>query len=56
MMVMKSIECNPDCGFMIRSHEQEEVLSVAKIHAKIQHRLNPTFNELKKMMKSIKTI
>lgn len=31
---LKSIECDPKCGFMIRSHDEKEVINIAKEHAK----------------------
>ena len=51
-MNMKTIECDPKCGFMVRSHEEKEVMSIAKAHAKEKHGMNATDNDLKKMIKN----
>jgi predicted small metal-binding protein len=50
---MKSIECDPKCGFLVRSHDEKEVISIAKTHGKAKHNMSATDNDLKKMMKDI---
>ncbi len=49
---LKSISCDPACGFMVRSHDGKEVMELAKTHVKKAHKMNTTDAELKKMMKS----
>jgi predicted small metal-binding protein len=49
---LKSIECDPKCGFMVRSHDEKEVINIAREHAKKSHKLDATENDIKKMMKS----
>ena len=48
---LKSIECEPKCGFMVRSHDEKEVMSIAKTHAKSAHKMDTTDKDLRKMMK-----
>jgi predicted small metal-binding protein len=40
---LKKVECDPKCGFMIRSHDEKEVIAVAIEHAKKSH--NETLTE-----------
>lgn len=34
---LKSISCSPECGFMVRSHSEKEVLEVALDHHATAH-------------------
>ena len=40
---LKKVECDPKCGFMIRSHDEKEVIAAAIQHAKKSH--NETLSE-----------
>ncbi|MEJ2683520.1 MAG: DUF1059 domain-containing protein [Candidatus Sulfobium sp.] len=40
---LKKVECDPKCGFMIRSHDEKEVISAAIQHARKSH--NETLTE-----------
>jgi predicted small metal-binding protein len=48
---MASITCDPSCGFMVRSHDEHEVVDFAKSHVKKAHKMNTSDAELKKMVK-----
>ena len=49
---LKMITCDPKCGFMIRSHNEREVMGMAMRHAKDAHPdMNMSEMDLKKMMK-----
>jgi predicted small metal-binding protein len=37
---MKVGSCSPECGFMVRSHNESEVMEMLKTHAKKQHNMN----------------
>jgi predicted small metal-binding protein len=50
---MKQISCDPECGFMIRSHDETEVLGVAKKHIKEKHKMEATMDMLKSRMKAV---
>ena len=52
MEELKSITCDPACGFMVRSHDGKEVMDMARTHVKKAHKMNTSDSELKKMMKS----
>jgi predicted small metal-binding protein len=40
---LKKIECEPKCGFMVRSHDEKELVELAIKHAKKSH--NETLSE-----------
>jgi predicted small metal-binding protein len=50
--VLKSVSCNPACGFMVRSHDEKELVSIVKTHAKKAHKTDLTDKQIKDMMKS----
>lgn len=47
---LKKVECDPKCGFMIRSHDHKEIVKVAIDHAKKLHGMAITEKEVKGMM------
>lgn len=46
-----SIECDPKCGFMVKGHDEKEVLEIAKKHGKEKHKMDISDKDLKAMMK-----
>jgi predicted small metal-binding protein len=34
---LKSISCDPTCGFMVRSHDENELVEMIKAHGKKMH-------------------
>ena len=51
---LRQISCDPACGFMVQSHDEMEVLKMAREHAKKNHKeLKVTDAGLKKMMKLV---
>jgi predicted small metal-binding protein len=50
---LKAIECDPMCGFMVRSHDEKEVLDIAKNHVKLIHLKDVAIDELRGMLKTI---
>lgn len=49
---MKSITCDPACGFMVRSHDEKEVTSMAQSHVKHAHKKSLSDKDAKEMMKT----
>ena len=49
---LKSVSCDPSCGFMVRSHDEKEIVSVVKAHAKKVHKMNMTDKQVMDMMKT----
>ena len=41
------IECEPDCGFLIRSHDESEVVTAGLSHVNKVHKMNTTAQEIK---------
>jgi len=54
MPELKSVTCDPSCGFMIRSHDEKEIIDDVKRHVKNTHHMKTTKKEIKKMIKSAK--
>jgi predicted small metal-binding protein len=50
---LTSIECDPECGFMVRSHDRKEVMDTARSHVKMKHGMDVSDNDLKKKMKAM---
>lgn len=50
---MAEIDCSPECGFMVRSHDEKEAIQIAKQHAKEIHHENHTDDDMKKYMKMV---
>ena len=44
-------ECDPKCGFMIRSHDKEEVKVILKEHAKKAHNMDVSDQEAEEKIK-----
>jgi len=51
-MKLKSINCDPECGFMVKSHDEKEVVAVAREHAKSRHQMDVSDVEMQKRMKT----
>ena len=49
---LKSVSCDPSCGFMCRSHDEKELTSVIQKHAKKAHNMDMTDKQVKDMMKT----
>ena len=51
MSPLMSLSCDPACGFRVTSHDESELLSITKIHAKTHHQKDMTDAEVKAMIK-----
>ncbi|MGC2064389.1 MAG: DUF1059 domain-containing protein [Thermodesulfovibrionales bacterium] len=50
--ILKKIECAPACGFMVRSHDEKELVQIGLEHAKKFHKeITITEKDLKDMIK-----
>lgn len=47
------VECDPQCGFMVQSHNEEEIMDIAKKHAKMMHNMDATDEQMKEMIKTV---
>jgi predicted small metal-binding protein len=50
---LKSISCDPGCGFSIQSRDEKEIFSVVKNHVKKVHHMDITEKKAKEMMKTV---
>ncbi len=49
MMGSKMVQC--DCGFMVQSHNENEIVKMAQMHVKDAHQKSLSSGEVMKMMK-----
>lgn len=49
---LKSVSCAPECGFMVRSHDEQELSAIVIEHAKKHHNKTVTEKDVKGMMKT----
>lgn len=52
MTSLKKIECDPTCGFMVRSHDERELVEIVKEHAKESHNMSVTEKDIRDKMKA----
>lgn len=50
---MKKIECDPVCGFMVRSHDEKEIMGIALTHAKNVHQMNVSEKDMQKRLVAV---
>jgi predicted small metal-binding protein len=48
---LKKIECDPTCGFMVRSHDEKELIEIGTQHAKKIHGMTIAKKDMKAMIK-----
>ncbi len=48
---LKKIECDPTCGFMIRSHDEKELVDIVTLHAKKSHNMTISEKDVKDKIK-----
>ncbi len=53
MKKLKQIECEPSCGFMVRSHDEDEVIKMARDHVKSMHDMAISKEDAKKKIKMV---
>jgi predicted small metal-binding protein len=49
---VKSVSCAPECGFVVKSRNEAEVISFTKKHAKEMHHKKLTDTQVKEMIKT----
>ena len=49
---LKSVSCDPQCGFKVRSHDENEIVSIVIEHSKKHHNKTVTEAEVKSVMKT----
>ena len=51
MMEVKSVACDPQCGFKVQSHDEQELTDIVIAHAKKSHNMDITAKDVKAKMK-----
>jgi len=51
---LKQIECPAPCSFLVRSHDEKEVLDVCRRHAPEAHKMDVADAHLRKMLKPVR--
>ncbi len=49
---LKKVECDPTCGFMVRSHDEKELIDLVKQHAKKSHNMNMSEKDIRDKVKA----
>ena len=49
---MKTVSCPAPCEFSVRSHDEKEIISIVKMHAKKKHKKDMTDKQIREMMKT----
>jgi predicted small metal-binding protein len=49
---MKMIKCGPPCGFMVKSHDEDEIVDIAVRHVKNFHNMKLTKKDIEQMRKT----
>jgi predicted small metal-binding protein len=50
METFKTFKCDPSCGFMVRGHDEKELIDIAKTHASKAHKMKMSDDEIRKML------
>jgi predicted small metal-binding protein len=50
---MKKLECPSPCNFTVKSHDEKEIIEMAKQHAKKSHNMEISEKELKEMIRPV---
>jgi predicted small metal-binding protein len=48
---LKSVTCDPACGFAVKSHDDAELVEIVRMHAKRHHNKEMSEADVRKMMK-----
>ncbi len=49
---LKKIECEPTCGFMVRSHDEKELINIVMSHAKKSHNISISEKDVREKIKA----
>ncbi len=48
----KKVECDPPCGFTVKSHDEREVIHLVKQHAKNVHKMDLAEKDIRGKIKT----
>lgn len=49
---LKKVECDSPCNFMVRSHDEKEIVEIVKQHASKIHKMTVTDKDIMEKMKT----
>jgi predicted small metal-binding protein len=52
-VTLKSVSCDPQCGFMVQSHDEKELTDIVVAHAKSAHNMDVKAEDVKGKMKTV---
>jgi len=52
LMKLQKVECEPMCGFMVKSHDEKEILEIVKQHARKAHNKKMEDKDVRALMKT----
>lgn len=44
---LKQVKCDDQCGFMVRSHDEKELMDIVRTHARNAHKMTMSDNDLR---------
>jgi predicted small metal-binding protein len=50
---LKKASCDPECGFMVQSHDDQEIMSMMKSHAQDKHQMDMTDEDVVARMQDV---
>lgn len=50
---LMQVSCAPECGFMIQSHDEKELMEMVKTHAYNAHQMKMSDEEVKDKMEMV---
>ncbi len=50
---LRKIECPSPCNFSVQSHDEKEIVELTRQHAKKQHNMMITEQDVRKMIKTV---
>lgn len=50
---LKSVSCDPQCGFMVQSHDENELTDIVIAHAKKVHNMDVTAADVRAKIKTV---
>jgi len=50
---LKLIQCDDKCGFLLRSHDEKEVVELARVHMKNKHNMTLSDAEIRAKLTTV---
>jgi predicted small metal-binding protein len=50
---LMKVSCDPECGFMVQSHDKKELIGIVKNHLKNMHKMKATDEDVIKKIEKV---